>query len=56
MKSCPFDTIWVTEAELQDVLNTLREYNFLDAFKKWQKGWEQCICEGGDYFEGDGGQ
>jgi hypothetical protein len=28
------------EAESQAVLNTLTEYDFQDAFKKWQKHWE----------------
>jgi hypothetical protein len=46
----------MTEAELQAVLNTLTEHDFQDAFKKWQKHWEWCICAEGDYFEGDGGQ
>jgi hypothetical protein len=45
----------VIEAELQAVLNTLTEHDFQDTFKKWQKRWEPCICEEGDYFEGDGG-
>jgi hypothetical protein len=49
-----FDTIEVMEAELQVVLNTT-EHNFQDAFKKWQKYWEWCICVEGD-FESDGGQ
>jgi hypothetical protein len=38
------------------MLNTLTGDNFQDAFKKWQKRWEQCICMEGDYFKGDGGQ
>jgi hypothetical protein len=25
------------------VLNTLTKHDFQDAFKKWQKGWEQSI-------------
>jgi hypothetical protein len=32
-----FDTIEVTEAESQAVLNTLTELDFQDAFRKWQK-------------------
>jgi hypothetical protein len=51
-----FDRIEVIEAELQAVLNTLTKHDFYNAFKKWQKRWEQCICTEGDYFEGDGGQ
>jgi hypothetical protein len=55
LKGCRFDTTEVIEAESQAVLNTLTEHNFQDAFKKWQKHWEQCIHAEGDYFEGDGG-
>jgi histone-lysine N-methyltransferase SETMAR len=51
-----FDTIEVTEAESQVVLNTLAEHDFQDAFRKWQKCWEQCTHEEGDCFEGDGVQ
>jgi hypothetical protein len=29
------------EAELQAVLNMFTEHDFQDAFKKWQKRWEQ---------------
>jgi hypothetical protein len=56
MKGRHFDTNEVIEAELQAVLNTLPEHNFQDAFKKWQKHWECCICVEGDYSEGDGAQ
>jgi hypothetical protein len=34
LKSRHFDTIEEIEAELQDVLNTFREYDYPDAFKK----------------------
>jgi hypothetical protein len=37
LKGCYFDTIEVIEAESQAVLNTLREHDFQDAFKKCQK-------------------
>jgi hypothetical protein len=33
----------VTKAETQAVLNTLKEQEFQDAFKKWQKRWQRCI-------------
>jgi hypothetical protein len=55
LKGHCFDTIEVIEAELQAVLNTLTEHVFQDAFKKWQKHWERCVCAEGDYFEADGG-
>jgi hypothetical protein len=46
----------LTEAESQTVLNTLKEHDFQDAFKKWQECWEWCKHTEGDYFKGDGGQ
>jgi hypothetical protein len=55
LKGRHVDTIEVFEAESQP-LNTLTDHDFQDAFKKWQKRWERCICAEGDYFEGDGGQ
>jgi hypothetical protein len=56
LKGHHFDTTEVTEAESQAVLNTLTKNDFEDAFKKWQKHWEQCIHAERDYFEGDSGQ
>jgi hypothetical protein len=53
LKGRHFDTIEVIEAELQAMLNTLIERNFLDAFKKLQKRWKPCIHAEGDYFEGE---
>jgi hypothetical protein len=41
---------------LQAVPNILREHNFQDAFKKWQKHWEYWIYAEVDYFESDGSQ
>jgi hypothetical protein len=32
-----FDTTEAIEAESQEVLNTLKEHDFQDVFKKWQK-------------------
>jgi hypothetical protein len=43
LKGCRSDTIEVTEAESQVVLNTLTENNFRDTLKKWQKHWEWYI-------------
>jgi hypothetical protein len=50
------DTIEMIEAESQAVVNILTEYDFQDAFKKWQKHWEWCIHIGRDYFGGNVGQ
>jgi hypothetical protein len=46
----------MTGTESQAAPISLQEHDFQDAFKKWQKCWERCICTEGDYFEGDGGQ
>jgi N-dimethylarginine dimethylaminohydrolase len=35
LKGRRFDTIEVTEAESQAMLNALTEHDFQDAFKKW---------------------
>jgi hypothetical protein len=51
-----FDTIEITKAEFQALLNTLTEHDFHDAFKKYQNRWQRCVPAEGDYFEGDGGQ
>jgi hypothetical protein len=53
-----FDTIEVTKAESQAVLNTLTEHDFLDEFKTWQKCWERCIRSETNYayLESDSGQ
>jgi hypothetical protein len=55
LKGRHFDTIGVIKADSQVVLNTLAEHDFQDAFKKWQKCWEQRICVEGNCFGGDGG-
>jgi hypothetical protein len=56
LKGRHFDTTKVIEAESQVVLIILPEHSFQDAFRKWQKSWEQCISVERDYFEGDGWQ
>jgi hypothetical protein len=53
LKVCYFDTIEMTEEDLQVVLNTLREHDFQDASENWQKRWKLCIHTERDYFEGD---
>jgi hypothetical protein len=50
-EGCHFDTNEVTETESQGVLNTLTERDFQDAFKKWQKLCERCMCAKGYYLE-----
>jgi hypothetical protein len=56
LKGRHVDTVELIEAESLTVLNTLTEYDFQDAFKKWQKHWEWCIRIGSNYFEDNVGQ
>jgi hypothetical protein len=50
LKGLRFDTV-DTQAETQQVLNTLTKKHFQEAFQKWQKLWDQCVHSQGDYFE-----
>jgi len=43
------------QAESQAVLNTLRENDFQECFKNWQRRWDGCQASQWDYFEGDTG-
>jgi len=43
------------QAKSQAVLNTLRENDFLECFKNWQRLWDRCQASEGGYFEGDAG-
>jgi hypothetical protein len=56
LKGRRFDTVEEIQAEMQTVLNTLTKKDFQDAFQKWQKRWDWCVCSQGDYFEGDGAE
>jgi hypothetical protein len=56
LKDRHFDTLKAIEKESQAVLNTLKEQDFQDVFKKGHMRSEECISMDGDYFEGDGGQ
>jgi hypothetical protein len=49
LKGYNFYTIEVIEAASQAVLNTFKEHDFQNAFKKWQKCWERSIRLEGDY-------
>ena len=40
------------QAELQAILNTLRENDFQECFKNWQRYWDRCQASEWDYFEG----
>jgi hypothetical protein len=56
LKGRHFITNKVMKGGSQEVLHSLKKPDFQDAFKKWQKRWERCVCAEGDYFEGDGGK
>jgi hypothetical protein len=45
----------VIEVESQAVLNTLRDPDIQEAFRKGQKRWKLCIRVEWGYFEYDGG-
>jgi len=53
LKGQRFQTVEEIQAESQAVLNTLRENDFQECFKKWQRRWDHCQFQEGDYFEGD---
>ena len=55
LKGQRFQTLEEIQAESQAVLNTLRENNFQECFKKWQHRWDCCQASERDYFEGDAG-
>jgi hypothetical protein len=44
------------QAKSQAALNTLREKDFQECFKYWQRRWDHCQASEGDYFEGDAGR
>ena len=55
LKGLRFQTLGEIQVESQDVLNTLRENDFQECFKNWQRRWDCCQASEGDYFEGDDG-
>ena len=55
LKGRRFQTLEEIQAESQAVLNTLRENDFQECFKNWQRLWDRCQASEGDYFEGDAG-
>ena len=48
-----FQTLEEIQVESQAVLNTLRENDFQECFRNWQRRWDRCQASEGDYFEGD---
>ena len=54
LKGRRFQTLEEIQAESEGVLmNTLREYDFQECFKNWQRRWGRCQASAGDCFEGD---
>ena len=53
LKGQTFQTFEEIQAESQNVLNTLRENDFQESLKNWQRRWDRCQASEGDYFEGD---
>jgi len=54
MEGQSFDTIEEIQEESQQVLDTIPKMDFQGCFQAWQKPWDFCIREKGEYFEGDG--
>jgi len=52
LKGCPVDRVEEIQRESQNVLGTLREQDFQQAFQQWQRRWNRCVAAQGDYFEG----
>jgi len=55
LKGRRFQTMEEIQAELQAVLNTLRENDFQEGFKNWQRRWDRCQASEEEYDEGDAG-
>jgi len=55
LKGQRFQTVEEIQAESQAVLNTLRKNDFQAYFKNWQRRWDHCQVQEGDYFEGHAG-
>ena len=55
LKGRRFQTLDEIQEESQAVLNALRENDFQERFKNWQRRWDRCQASEGDYFEGDAG-
>jgi len=56
LKGRRFDRVEEIQLESQNVLGTLREQDFQHAFQQWQRHWDWCVAEQGDYFKGDAAQ
>jgi histone-lysine N-methyltransferase SETMAR len=48
LKGRRFQRVEAIQAESQAVLNTLRENDFQECFKNWQRPWDRCQASEGD--------
>ena len=55
LKGRRFQTLEEIQAESHAVQNTLRENDFQECSKNWQRRWDHCQDSEADYFEGDAG-
>jgi len=55
LKGRRFQTLEDIQEESQAVVYTLRENDFQECFKNWQRRWDLCQASEWDYFEGDAG-
>jgi hypothetical protein len=51
-----FDSTKKIQAELQDVIKTLKQYVFQQCFQSFKYRWNRCVSAEEDYFEEDGGE
>jgi hypothetical protein len=56
LKGHRFDRVEEMQRESQNVLGTLREQDFQNAYQQWQQHWDRCVATHGNYFEGDAAQ
>ena len=55
LKGRRFLTLEEIQAESQAVLHALRENDFQECFKNWQRRCDRCQASEGDYIEDDAG-
>ena len=55
LKGRRFQTLEEIQAESQAVMKTLRDNDFQEYFKNWQRCCDRCQASVGDYFEGNAG-
>ena len=54
LKGRRFDNIKEIQTVSQNVMKTLKQYDFQKCLRSWKSRWDRCINSKGDYFEGDG--